>query len=63
MIAISQTLIRRISVALSYLSAICPALAENRMKGTMNRPAAMFTSTPVCMPANAEPSGAKRAVW
>ena len=43
MIGISQNLTRRISRAFSYLSASCPANAENRKNGRMNNPAARVT--------------------
>ena len=39
-IRISANLIRRISQALSYLSASCPAVVENKKNGRINRPAA-----------------------
>ena len=42
--AISKTLMRRIKRDFSYLSAICPAVAENRKKGSTNSPAAAFTA-------------------
>ena len=35
---------RRIKRDFSYLSAICPAVAENRKKGSTNSPAAAFTA-------------------
>ena len=44
MMMISVSLRMRISRALSYLSANCPALAENRKNGKMNTPAAAATS-------------------
>ncbi len=43
MIAISKVLIRRIRRDFSYLSASCPAVAENSMNGAMNTAAAMLT--------------------
>ena len=49
MITISATLIRRMSMAFSYLSAIWPAVAENRKNGSMNIPPAMMTSTLLLM--------------
>ena len=51
MIAISASLRMRINLALSYLSAICPALAENRKNGKMNTPAAAATISGALMPA------------
>ena len=48
MIRISANLIRRISRAFSYFSAIWPALAENRKKGRMNSAAAMFEYSRLC---------------
>ena len=45
MMAISSALTRRASSALSYLSANCPAVAENRKKGRMNKPAARLASS------------------
>ena len=44
--AISSHFTRRESSALSYLSASCPAVAENRKKGRMKMPAARFASKP-----------------
>jgi hypothetical protein len=43
--AISSSLTMRASAALSYLSASCPAVAENRKKGRMNTPAARLASS------------------
>ena len=36
---------RLMSLALSALSATCPACAENKKNGKINRPAAMFTKS------------------
>ncbi len=44
MTPISANLIRRIRKDFSILSANCPARAEKRKNGSMNRPAAMVTS-------------------
>ena len=44
MIAISNSLIQRISRDFSYLSASCPAVAENSTKGAMNTAPARLTS-------------------
>ena len=44
MMTISSTLTNRASNALSYLSASCPAVAENRKKGRINTPAARLAS-------------------
>src|SRR5438876_4091502 len=59
---ISKPLAARIRLDLSYLSAIWPAVAENRTNGKMNSPAARLTRTPLSRPENAELSPAKRAV-
>ncbi len=42
---ISSSLTSRASAALSYLSASCPAVAENRKKGRMKMPAARLASS------------------
>src|SRR3546814_12421293 len=42
MITTSNSLIVRIRPDFSFFSAHCPALAENRKNGRMNRPAARF---------------------
>ena len=47
MMPTSASLIRRINMDFSYLSASCPALAENRKKGRMNKPAARLTNVSV----------------
>ena len=44
MIAISKSLIQRMSRDFSYLSASCPADADSSTNGRMNTPAATFTS-------------------
>ena len=54
-IKISASLIRRIITDFSYLSASWPARAENRKKGIINRPAAIFTSVLVSEPLAATP--------
>ena len=45
MMTTSRTLTSRASVALSYLSASCPAEAENRKNGRMKMPAARLART------------------
>ena len=51
MIATSAALMARISRDFSNLSAICPAVAENRKNGRMKRPAAAVTTTWPLIPA------------
>ena len=56
--AISSSFVARMTRALSYLSASCPAVAENRKKGRMKSAPARFTSTsgripPACATWNA----------
>ena len=60
---ISNTFTRRISEDFSYLSAICPAVAENSMNGRTKRPAARFTITPLSIPASQGLPAAKYAPW
>ena len=47
MTPISITFTRRTRRDFSYLSASCPAVAENRKKGKMKTPPAIFTSVSV----------------
>src|SRR3990172_1589449 len=56
MIPISASFTSRMIRALSYLSASCPAVAENRKNGRMNTPAARLTVTSGARPA-------RPAVW
>ncbi|MNR50747.1 hypothetical protein D3C85_1703130 [compost metagenome] len=50
MIAISASLITRISASLAYFSPNCPASAENRKNGRMNIKAQALTQMAVSWP-------------
>ena len=52
---ISSSLMRRMSIDFSYLSASCPAVAENRKNGRMKSAPATFASSLWFIPATSTP--------